>query len=345
MDVLEFLLGRFRFMPPWLRNVTYITLLLVCVYLILGPRLITGQVVARTEGGGFVPYRGVAIQTLVSGHVLRFTTNEFGYWAIPVVNRLPSSIKLQMFHEDDGSWFPIKINYSDIWLNDFRLVVANEAPLVQLEIVDRRPWNSFGFKVLATLGEQLVRPAAAGIVLQCTGDDCAPTTIPTTIEGENVPPPPPPASGEKVLPALPRVVVPTLPDVRSGTAPIPAAAGDAPDEVPEPILNSVRELVAKAIGANVSEVSPSFPFSAAGRLDYIKRIQVIESVEQHYNLKIPDKHWRSLSTVGELAEYLYDRKRLEGEFPAVKQSKNPHDWYEIQQKLPVDLKPIFVPTK
>ena len=337
MDVFEFLLGKFRFIPPWLRNITYMTLLIVFVYLILGPRLITGQVVARTEGGGYVPYRGVNIQTLVSGHVLRFTTNEFGYWAIPVVNRLPSSIKIQMFHEDDNSWFPITINYADLWLHEFRFVVTNEAPFVEVEIVDRRPWTSFGPEVLAALVGQLVHPAAAGRLIVVT----PPPKLPVV----GTPDPPGPAPEKTSLPTLPRVVVPTLQTVPSAPAPASVAPGETSDEIPQPIMNSVREAVARATGANVSEVSPSFSFSAAGKLDYIKRIQVIESVEQRNNLKIPDEHWRSLNTVGELAEYVFDRKRLEEEFPGVKEPKNRNDWYEIQQRLPENLKLIFVPTK
>lgn len=334
MDLFELLVAQFRFMPPWVRNVSYLVLLLVVVYLILGPRLITGQIVAMTEGGGLIPYRGVGVQTQVQGHILRFKSNEFGYWSIPVVNRLPGSVKLQIFHEDDRSWYPVEIDYLDIWRHDFRVVISNEAPLVRLETVDRRPWEQVGSKVLAALRQVFVRPAAARIVLK---QAAKPHPV---VWDPPAPPPLPPTSTPALprLPATPQVVPPE---------PVPphVVPPQTASEVPEPILNSVREFVAKVIGADVSEIAPDASFGAAGGLNYIQRIQVVESVEQKYGLKIPDQHWRSLSTIGELAEYLYDRKRLQEEFPDVERTRNPNDWYEIQQTVPEGLKPIFIPAK
>ncbi len=340
MGIFKILIDALRFMPPWVRNVTYLTFLLVAVYLALGPRLITGQVVAKTEDGGLVPYRGVDIQYQVAGHVLRFTTNEFGYWAIPVVDRLPNSIEIQILHKDEGAWFPIKIRYADIWFNDFRIVVADEAPLVRLETVDHRSWKSLGRKALAALGESWVHPAVAGIVLRQAPADANLAVSPPKEKASS----PAAAPGKAVLPALPRVA-PTSPGVASGPSPMPLVPGEAPDEMSGQILDSVREIVAEAMGTPVSGVDADFSFGAKSRLSYVRRIQVIENVENIYDLKIPDGHWQSFVTVGDLGEYVYDRKRLEEEFPAVKQSKNPHDWYEIQQKLPQHLKPVFVPTK
>lgn len=101
--------SKFGSMPKAVQVFTYLIFVCLVVYLYLSPRVITGQIVATTENGGFVPYRGIQIQTHVQGHLLKFRTNEFGYWTIPLVNRLPDDVTIQVFHEDDKSWVPVTL--------------------------------------------------------------------------------------------------------------------------------------------------------------------------------------------------------------------------------------------
>ena len=79
MDYMEFLISKFSGAPPWLRNFSYLVVLFLMSYLVLAPRVITGQVVALTGKGGWVAYRGTEIRTHVQSHVMKFTTNSDGY--------------------------------------------------------------------------------------------------------------------------------------------------------------------------------------------------------------------------------------------------------------------------
>ena len=88
---------KFSEMPLWVQIITYFVLLALYVYLFLCPRFVNGQMVVKTGHGGLIPYRGVDLQISVEGRVLKFKTNESGYWSIPVVSMLPDSIRLQVY--------------------------------------------------------------------------------------------------------------------------------------------------------------------------------------------------------------------------------------------------------
>ena len=160
MPFWNFIKEKFDKMPAWVQVLTYLILLGATVYLYLVPRFITGQIVARTDAGGYVPYRGVAIQTHVAGHTLKFTTNEDGYWTIPIVDLKPGAVKLQVFHEDDHSWFPIEIGVTEVWTEDFRIVVSDNAPFVNLELVAVSPAQDAW--LASSLVRFLIDPAQAG---------------------------------------------------------------------------------------------------------------------------------------------------------------------------------------
>ena len=168
MPFWNFLVNKFDGMPKWVRVLTYLTLLAVTVYLILAPRFVTGQIVVRTDSGGFLPYRGTPIQTQVAGHTLKFDTNEYGYWVIPLVDRIPSVLKLQVFHEDAHSWFPVTISALEVWTEDLRIVISEKAPFVNLEVVAVKPDQDMW--LAGSLARFFVTPAQAQVALEYTKD-------------------------------------------------------------------------------------------------------------------------------------------------------------------------------
>ena len=144
-------------MPTWVKVSTYLLLLVATVYLYLAPRFVTGQIVARTPAGGYVPYRGVSIQTHVAGHTLKFTTDEDGYWTIPIVDRKPGEVTLQVYHEDDHSCslFPLVHRSLD---RKFSCCCIRAKPFVSLEVV---AITSLKQVVDKSFSEDFCRPAQA----------------------------------------------------------------------------------------------------------------------------------------------------------------------------------------
>lgn len=134
---IDFLERNFQKLPKWARVTVYFVALGVLIYLLLVPRFINGQIVAVTKNGGMIPYRGVDIQMRVDGRTMKYQTNEDGYWSVPVISRIPESVRLQVFHQDDQSWYETTIAASDIWKkpwsNEFRITILRVPPSLRIE--------------------------------------------------------------------------------------------------------------------------------------------------------------------------------------------------------------------
>ena len=297
MPFWNFLETKFDAMPKWVRVSTYLILLGMTVYLYLAPRFVTGQIVARTEAGGFVPYRGVAIQTQVEGHTLKFTTNEDGYWTIPIVDRNPGAVKLQIFHEDDHSWFPVSISAAEIWTEDFRIVVSDKKPFVTLEVVEVTPeqgtWRSSDLRF--GQGQFFTRPAHAAS-LEFTKSQ--------SVE-----------QNPKVQQAFRTQV-----------------------------FSEVRKVVSSVTKVPMVKLKTKTPLDREHGFGYVQRIQVVEALESRYEIKIPDEHWRHLSTIGDLTDYIADRKDIEKAAKLPKSVSGTSNWAKIQQAVGEDAKLKFVPN-
>jgi acyl carrier protein len=112
----------------------------------IAPRYISGQVVAETRNGGYVPYRGVDLQTRIGGPTMKYKTNGDGDWAIPVVSAIPGgNINVQVFHEDAGSWFDVPIPWSSTWRSlrgeSFRITIKNDPPNVVMAVQELEQGN------------------------------------------------------------------------------------------------------------------------------------------------------------------------------------------------------------
>jgi acyl carrier protein len=158
-------------MPRWVRVVTWFTLLVLCAYLYVAPRFINGQMVVLLDNGGTMEYRGATLRTHVEGRVLKFKTNEDGYWSVPVVSRVPyHGIHLQVYHEDAKAWFDVDLDGGTVWgasmgSKEIRLEVASNPPAVKQTILSERPLDRRimnAFVRFAAGSEAWAQPAAAG---------------------------------------------------------------------------------------------------------------------------------------------------------------------------------------
>ena len=336
MDFMGFLISKFSVVPPWLRNISYLVVLFLMAYLVLAPRVITGQVVALTDKGGWVAYPGTDIQTHVQGHVMRFMTNESGRWSIPVFNRLPGSTMLQVYHQDEHAWYDVKVKFLDLWRADFRIVIARKQPLVRLELVSRTPSIPGFGTMFAAMREWIVPSATAGALVKRRkirpkkekkikfrgGIRGKGAGVKSTTQGEK-------SRAPKNVPAASQ----------------PVSVDKIAAVISDEDLQSIKISISKVVEIPPSEITLSSPFSGADGLSYLNRIQVIESLERTHNLKIPDRHWKQIETVGELAGYLADRRKLEEIFPEIKKIDSKADWFRIQRAIPKEERPYFAPIK
>lgn len=137
MGLLKIIENGFSSLPTPARVVAYFIILALMVYLMVAPRYITGQVVAKARNGGYVAYRGVDLQTRIGGPTMKYKTNGDGDWAIPVVSSIPGgTITVQVFHEDAASWFDVPITWSNTWRalrgETFRITIENNPPNVTI---------------------------------------------------------------------------------------------------------------------------------------------------------------------------------------------------------------------
>lgn len=289
MSGISLISKKFSEMPVWVQVFTYLVLLGLYIYLLLCPRFINGQIVARTEHGGIVPYRGVNMQVSVEGRLLKFKTNESGFWSVPVISRLPESMRIQIYHEDERAWHEVVLSTRKIWKkDDFRIEITDEKPWIKIEQIAALPT---GFD-----------PPALG-----------------TGPGEAV-------AAELIIPKQ--------------------AAANAVEKVNrDQIDKEVRNSVFKATGINAEAVNDNFPLSGKEAPSYVERIQIVEDIERNMDIKIPDEHWRELGSIGQLVDYIHNRKLLESYRPELYKSDNINNWAIIQQRAPENQRPVFIPTK
>jgi len=140
MNPFSWFAGNLLKMPKWVQVITWFVMLFLTCYLYIAPRFVNGHAVIRTEDGGVLDYRGATLRTHIEGRVLKFKSNEDGYWSVPVVSHMPQDMRLELYHEDKGAWFEVRIGSGDIWKNAFgaaevRMIVNDGDQPVRVELV------------------------------------------------------------------------------------------------------------------------------------------------------------------------------------------------------------------
>ena len=288
--------NKFDSMPYAVKVLTYLILLALTVYLYLAPRFVTGQIVARTDDGGFVPYRGAAIQTRVAGHVLKFTSNEDGYWAIPIVDRKPGGLTLNVFHEDKRSWFEVSVGAMDVWIEDIRIVVLENKPFFNLEVVEAKPaGDTWLAGIVPTDSGWLFAGSAQAGVLEYGKD--------------------------QVYELDPK----------------------AEQAFRAQVFEEVRKVISGVTKGSMADLKIDTRLDREHGFGYVQRIQVVKKLESAYDITIYDEHWREFRTIGDLTDYIADRKDFEKVAKLSESLSKSHDWAEIQQAVPEGSKPKFIP--
>lgn len=166
MEMFKFISTNFSKMPKWVQVISWFIMLFLTVYLYISPRFINGHTVIQLPNGGALDYRGAILRTHIAGRVLKYKTNEDGYWSVPVVSRIPQSMTLELYHEDKHAWFEVKLDAQSIWMNNLgmnlvKIVVGNDnQEPVKLELASQLDEFNDAVMQYASAMISLVVPAA-----------------------------------------------------------------------------------------------------------------------------------------------------------------------------------------
>ncbi len=134
----KFLFQQFPKMPQPVRVVTYLVMLFLFSYLLLIPKFIDGhlKIFIPTEGKT-KDYRGATLRTAIEGRMYKYTTNEDGYWSIPVVSKLPSSVMFEVYDKDRDEWHKVELSVLQIWKQaQFEIVLDDKSPFIHIAAHD-----------------------------------------------------------------------------------------------------------------------------------------------------------------------------------------------------------------
>ncbi|MCK5871718.1 MAG: hypothetical protein KAG26_02735 [Methylococcales bacterium] len=100
--LLTFLKERFQLMPQWVQVSTYITFVILFVYLLSAPRFLDMRLVSNDYGDEF-PIGGAQIEIEIDGRVLILLTDSKGRFSVPITTSTPIGSYLFILSPDSNS--------------------------------------------------------------------------------------------------------------------------------------------------------------------------------------------------------------------------------------------------
>jgi len=147
----------------------------------------------------------------------------------------------------------------------------------------------------------------------------------------------------KIYVALGQIFSNQVSTAKAGMLELPGEIGS--DEVDtgevEHIKDEIIKTVSKVTGKDADKVTPGSRLADDIKATYVQRIKIVKDLERKFNLRIPYEHWNYLYTFSELVDYVHKRKIIEKKKEYRDSEKKSLDWPSIQQKTPIDQRPIF----
>jgi len=283
----KILFEKFSEMPKSIRVLTYLILLILFVYLLLIPKFTNGHLAIKDPTSGKpIDYRGAELRMNVEGRTYKYTADEFGYWSIPVVSKLPEGLEFEVYDVDNDMWHPVQLSVLQVWKKgSHKLEIIRNPPSVK--IASSRDRSKMFSQIFYAFSRRPSIEFAQAL------------------------------AGELQLP--PKTASSSLTAAEKGH-----------------IQKSVTDHVSRITGKKPNEVGPAFPLTGAKAPPYVQRIQIIGALEKEFNLMIPDEHWKSIDTVGQLIDYIEKRQTIVKSKPQLLR-----EWQDIQQSFPADQRPVF----
>jgi len=169
----EWLFREWKRLPPWLRNLTYLSVLVVALYLLLSPGYLDGSLRTIAPDGSESTFleRG-QIELDTQGRRIIVGLDENGDWHVPLASRLP--FKSQPIGvRFQGRLYPVQIPYLAIVCGERVVVTYTEVgrpPFAIQDIADRN-CGLLGAVVGFTRGAKAAELTAAPTPLQSSVDD------------------------------------------------------------------------------------------------------------------------------------------------------------------------------
>jgi hypothetical protein len=119
----------------------------------------------------------------------------------------------------------------------------------------------------------------------------------------------------------------------AGTLVLPEGVNPIEGSEAQAVKSEVGSIVRKE--ANKSTMNEKTEFTSTNGFPYTTKIRIVDPIERKYKFQIPDDHWQSLQSVGDLVDYAQKRVALE----KVKPSNNV-SWSTYQGQM--GSQPLFV---
>lgn len=115
MSNIEIFLSKyFLKMPPWIRNLTYLVMLLVFVYFIFLPKELNGSVVVKDTDGSEYAFEKVTIGYLESSHSISARSGAEGQWGLPLISNTLKGYELRFTINEKIS--PIPVSAKEVFM-------------------------------------------------------------------------------------------------------------------------------------------------------------------------------------------------------------------------------------
>ena len=127
----------------------------------------------------------------------------------------------------------------------------------------------------------------------------------------------------------------------AGTLYLPANMSSSLSEnEKQAVQEKVFRILSRAVNKQAGEISMSFPFIGQGAPSYKEKMVIIPELEQAFSISIPDEHWQSFETVGQLVDYIEKRIIIERS-SGNQNSKVRKDWQDIKDSFPTRSRPVY----
>ena len=125
--LLKFIKDRFLLMPPWVQISTYLSFVILFIYLLTAPRFLDMRLVSNDYGDEF-PIGGAQIEIEIEGRVLILLTDSKGRFSVPISTNYPIGSYLFILSPDPSSnkIKEIKVPVSNSYLKRSKIIYSKK---------------------------------------------------------------------------------------------------------------------------------------------------------------------------------------------------------------------------
>lgn len=126
-QIFKFIKDRFLLMPQWVQVTTYLSFVVLFIYLFTAPRFLDMRLVSNDYGDEF-PIGGAQIEIEIEGRVLILLTDSRGRFSVPISTNYPLGSYLFILSPDSSSnkIKEIKVPVSNSYLNRSKIIYSKK---------------------------------------------------------------------------------------------------------------------------------------------------------------------------------------------------------------------------